>query len=369
MKVVCSKESLLKALSIAENVISNKNTLSVYSNVLLSADNGNLNIKASEITLNFSANIPVEVVEPGSVAVYCNNLFTLIRKFNDTEIEISSDENNIVYLKQHNKKTSEYKHKGIDAKDFPVIEIPSDVNFFSIKMEILSDMIRKTLFAVANDATRKYISGVLFEKSGDTIRMVSTDGKRLSFVKNEVALTNVEDCQIIVPPKVLNEILKLSNGNGDVQLALNNKNLYIKIDSYLFISNLFEGTFPPYGKVIPTEFVGSVVLDRKMFYEILDRIATMGDKEANKVVLSFYDNTVAVFAENQAFGSGREEMAIEYGGTKMDIALNIRYLMDILNVATTPNIIIYFKDAHSTMAIKQENDLNFIYVLMPMTLN
>ena len=110
MKIICSKEPLLKALSIAENVISNKNTLSVQSNVLLTAENGMLNIKATETTLKFVADVPVEVIEPGSVAVFCSNLLVLIRKFNDTEIEISSDENNIVIVKQKNKRNSEYKH-------------------------------------------------------------------------------------------------------------------------------------------------------------------------------------------------------------------------------------------------------------------
>ena len=371
MKIICSKEPLLKALSIAENVISNKNTLSVQSNVLLTAENGMLNIKATETTLKFVADIPVEVIEPGSVAVFCSNLFVLIRKFNDTEIEISSDDNNIVIVKQKNKRNSEYKHRGINAKDFPIVEIPEGMNFFSVPMNIISEMIRKSIFSVETDMSKgmKIVNGVLFEKKGNTIKMVATDARRFAFIKKEVALDGVEDCSVVVPTKVLNEILKLSNGDGDIQIALNSQNLCVKIDSYLFISNLLEGSFPAYEKIIPTEFVGSVVLDRKLFLEIIDRVSVMGDKTVSKVVLSFMQDRLAVFTENQAIGSGQEEMDIEYSGPDMDIGMRIKHLMDVLNVTTTPNIVMYFKDPGRPITIKQENDLDFIYIMAPITVN
>ena len=369
MKIICSKEPLLKALSIAENVISNKNTLSVQSNVLLTAENGILNIKATETTLKFVADVPVEVIEPGSVAVFCSNLFVLIRKFNDTEIEISSDENNIVIVKQKNKRNSEYKHRGINAKDFPIVEIPEGMNFFSVPMSIISEMIRKTIFSVATDTSSKPISGVLFEKKDNTIKMVATDVRRFSFIKKDVELNGVEDCCVIVPTKVLNEVLKLSDEDGDIQIALSSQNLCMKTGPYLFISNLLEGSFPAYEKIIPTEFVGSVVLDRKLFLEMIDRVSVMGDKSVNKVVLSFTPNRLALFTENQTIGSGQEEMDIEYNGPEMDIGIRIKHLMDVLNVTTTPNVVMYFKDPGKPITVKQENDLDFIYIMAPISVN
>ena len=369
MKVICSKDMLMKSLNVAENVISTKNSISVLSNVLLEAKNGILKIVASETSLNFFSEIPAEVIEEGSILLYCNRLFNLIKKFNDTEIEITTDKDNIVDVKPKNKKNSDYKHKGIDSDKFPPIKIETEFVYFSIKQTLFTEMVKKTIFSVStNDSNKKFISGILFEKSDDCIKMVSTDGKRLSFIKRDMILDNFENCSIIVPPKILNEVLKLCNNNGDVQIALNNKNISIKIDNFLFISNLLEGNFPPYQKVIPTEYLGTITINKKNLLESLDRISTMGDKETNKVIVSFFHNEIQIFAENITYGSGKEIVEVDYSGNTIEVALNLLYLIEFLNATSSENINVFFKDSHSTITLKQEDDNDYVYIMMPMTI-
>jgi len=151
-------------------------------------------------------------------------------------------------------------------------------------------------------------------------------------------------------------------------MGLTQKNVFIKIDNFFFISNLLDGNFPPYQKVIPTEFVGNFKIDRKTFLESLDRISLMGDKDSNKVILSIFDNELKIYTENITFGSGKEILSVDYIGNKFEIALNIMYLIDVLNVLSEDDVLIYFKDSQSTISVRQDKDNDYIYIMMPMTI-
>ncbi|HNZ25609.1 MAG TPA: DNA polymerase III subunit beta [Spirochaetota bacterium] len=368
MKFICSKESILKILSIAESIISTRNSISILSNVLLEAKNNLVKITASETSITFVSEINAEILEEGSVSVYCNRLYTLVRKLSGNEIEIFSDEENVVTINPKENKKIEYKLKGIDSDKFPPVKITDDVKYFSIKQEIFTEMTKKTIFAISPSDNRKFINGVFFEKTEESIKMVSTDGKRLAFIKKELSIREIDNGSVIIPPKILHETIKLCSNNGDIQMGLTQKNVFIKIDNFFFISNLLDGNFPPYQKVIPTEFVGNFKIDRKTFLESLDRISLMGDKDSNKVILSIFDNELKIYTENITFGSGKEILSVDYIGNKFEIALNIMYLIDVLNVLSEDDVLIYFKDSQSTISVRQDKDNDYIYIMMPMTI-
>jgi DNA polymerase III subunit beta len=367
MEIICSKESLIKVLTIAESVISTKNSISILSNVLIESFGDKIKISASETTLNFYAEISGEIIKEGSISVYCNRLYSIVRKLEGDEIEISSDENNVVTIKPKDKKTSKYDLKGIDANKFPPINTSEGIEFFSIKQEIFTEMVKKTIFAISNTESRRFVSGILFEKIENSIRMVSTDGKRLAFVKKDID-TLTDNYNIIVPPKILNEVMKLCTGNGDLNIALNNKNIFIKINNFCFISNLLEGNFPPYEKVIPKDQPKNFIVNRKDFFNSIDRISLIGDKESHKIILSLADGNLRIFTENIAFGSGEEIIPIEYSGEEFEIALNYIFITDVLNVLTQDKIIVEFKDSQNTITIREHGNDDYIYIMMPMSI-
>ena len=368
MKIICSKESILKVLGIAESVISTKNSISILSNVLIETINGKVKISASETSLNFFAEINAEIIEEGSVSVYCNRLYSIIRKMDGDEIDIESNDQNVVSVKPKDSNKCNYNLKGIDSAKFPPIKLSDDLNFFSIKQTIFTEMTRKTIFSVSASESRRFVSGILFEKTDNNIKMISTDGKRLAFISKEVSSLNIDNYSIIVPIKILTEILKLCSDNGDIQIAFSNKNISMKIDNFNFISNLLEGNFPPYEKVIPKDQTGYLLVDKKVFYSSLDRISLMGDKESHKIILSISKNQMKIFTENIAFGSGEEIIPVEYDGEKLNIALNYSFVTEVLNVISKEKVIIEFKDPQSTITIREKDDNDYIYIMMPMSI-
>jgi len=371
MEIICSKDSLIKSLGIAESVISTKNNISILSNVLLETiDDSKLKISAFDITLNFISEINCEVIKNGQVGVNCNRLYSIIRKMECDEIEITVNSNNeVTILPKTEFKTSKYTLKGVEHNKFTPISIPENINYFSIKQDIFQKMIKKTIFAISEADNRRFISGILFEKTDKTLKMVATDGKRLALISKDIIIEDIENYNIIVPPKILQEVIKLCGANGDLTISINHQSIIIKIENFIFISNLLEGTFPPYAKVIPQEQPNRFIINKKEFYNSIDRISLIGDKESHKIILSLKKNNLTINTYNLAFGSGEEILEIEYDGNDIDIALNYTFVTDVLNVTERDKITFEFKNPESTITIKEEDNLEYIYVMMPMSLS
>lgn len=367
MQFICSKESFLRILNVAESVISTKNSISILSNVLIEAVNNKLKISACETKLSFIAEIGADISEEGSISIHCNKLYSITRKLPGDEIFISVDQNKQIIIKPKNNESINYTLKGIDAEKFPPIKTIEDIDFFSLKQDVLMEMTKKTIFSISQSESRRFVSGIYFEKSDDSIKMVATDGKRLSFIKKNVKISSKLDKGIIIPPKILTETLKLCTENGDVQIALTEKNIYMKIDNFYFISNLLEGNFPPYEKVIPTDQNKSMKLKRDLLFESLDRIAQISDKESHKITLSIVKNKMTIFTEDITIGSGEETIPVEYSDEEFKIFLNYTFITDVLNVLKSDNVIFEFKDQQSTVTVKEEKDDDYIYVMMPMS--
>ncbi len=368
MRIVCYKESLIKVLSIAENIIASKSNISILSNILMEAKDNILKITASETKLNFFAEVNVDILEEGSISVHCNKFYSIIKKMPGEEILVQTDDKNTISIQTKSKNNLNYVLKGIESEKFPVIKIDEDINFFSIKQETLSDMIKKTIFNIPQNENRRYVNGIFFEIDENGIKMVSTDGKRLSFIKKteNINIKNFEK-GIIIPYKILWETLKLCSGNGDVLISLNNKNIYFKIDNFLFLSNLLEGTFPPYEKVIPMFQPVSLKINRAELYESLDRISQICDKESHKITFILSNGLLKIFTEDITIGFGEESIPLDYKGEELKIFLNYVFILDVLNVLKKENIIFEFKDAQSTVTVKEEENDEFVYIMMPMS--
>lgn len=369
MKFSCSKESLTKLLNIADNIISTKTSISILSNVLIEALDNKIKITSTETKINFFGYMGADIFEKGSVTVNCNKFFSIIKKLPSEEIEITSDSTNLINIKPKNKENIRYTIKGIESDKFPAVKEPEEEKFLSIRQEILYDMIKRTIFSVSETDNRRFISGVYFEIKDSFIKMVATDGKRLSLVKTKIEDDIKLDNGIIIPPKILNEVSKLCSDNGDAQISLREKEIYIKINNYSFLSNLLEGNFPPYEKVIPFDQSISIKVNKKELYDSIDRINQIADKESHKITISLKENNMILFTEDISIGYGEEILPIENYNKKDEfkISLNSNYLSDVLSVIKSENVILEFKDPRTTISVKEENNDNFIYIMMPMT--
>ena len=364
MKFTCSKEVLLKEISIAQEIIASKNAISILSNIYLEAENNSLTIKATDMKVNFQTEVPVTVIEPGSTTVYGDKFFGIISTFPHDEIEFSQKENTAV-IKPTTLKKPEYKLKIIASDKYPEFPVSSS-SFFEMQIKDFREMVMQSVFAVSDDETRYFMNGVFLEKVDKKINMVATDGRRLAFVSKEAG-KNIEDfAGVIIPPKILNTVVKRSGDEGLVGISVNDKSIFINFASYKFSSVLIEGSFPNYKKVIPENQEFSLSIKREEMLNALRRVSLMVEKKSHRIYLGIFPGRMSVYSEESEIGTVEDEIPCQYDGEEITIALNYRYLEEPFRVMTDDEIKIRFSGATKAITIEPVPAGDFFHIVMPM---
>jgi len=364
MKFTCSKEALLKEIAIAQEIISSKNAILILSNIYLEAVKSSLIIKAKDMKVNFQTEVPVTVIEEGSTTVYGDKFFGIISTFPYDEIEFSQKDN-VVVVKPTTSKKPEYKLKCIASDKFPPLPV-SESEFFEMPIKDFREMVTQSAFAVSDDETRYFMNGVFLEKSEDKINMVATDGRRLAFVGKSANKKIIDFAGVIIPPKILQTIIKRSGDEGLINISINDKMIFINFASYQFSSVLIEGMFPNYKKVIPENQDFSLSVKREEMLDALRRVSLMVEKKSHRIYLGISSGRMAVYSEESELGTVEDEIPCKYDGEDITIALNYRYLEEPFKIMTDEDIKIRFSSATKAITIEPVPEKDFFHIVMPM---
>jgi len=364
MKFTCNKEVILKEISIAQEIISSKNAILILSNIYLEADNDRLIIKARDMKVNFQTEIPVTVIEKGTAMVYGDKFLGIISTFPYDEIEFSQNEN-VAIIKPTTQKKPEYKLKSMASEKFPEFPVSSSP-FFEMPIKDFKEMVQQSVFAVSDDETRYFMNGVFMEKSEGRVNMVATDGRRMAFVGKN-AENKIDDFSgIIIPPKILNTVIKRSGDEGLINISINDKMIFINFASYQFSSVLIEGAFPNYKKVIPEKQDFSLSVNRDEMLNALRRVSLMVEKKSHRIYLGVSSGRMAVYSEESEIGTVDDEIPCKYDGDEITIALNYRYLEEPFKAMTDDEIKIRFSSATKAITIEPIPEKDFFHIVMPM---
>jgi DNA polymerase-3 subunit beta len=364
MKFTCNKEVILKEISIAQEIIASKNIVSIFSNIYIEAENNNLTIKATDMKVNFKTVIPVNVIESGTATVYGDKFLGIISSFPYDEIEFSQKEN-IAFIKPVSLKKPEYKLKSIASDKFPEFPV-STSPFFEMVIKDFKEMVQQSVFAVSDDETRYFMNGVYMEKSEDKINMVATDGRRLAFIEKKAGKKIEDFSGKIIPPKILNTILKRSGDEGLINISFNDNMIFVNFASYQFSSVLIDGMFPNYKKVIPEKQDFSLLVKREEMLNALRRVSLMVEKKSHRIYLGISSGRMAVYSEESEIGTVEDEIPCQYDGEEITIALNYRYLEEPFKIMTEDEIKIRFTSATKAITIEPVPSKDFFHIVMPM---
>ena len=363
MKFSCERSVLLKEISIANEIIASKNAISVLSNILLDARDGSLTIKATDMKVNFETKVPVDIAEPGIVTVYGDKFMGILNSIPEGELEFEYTENKI-NIKTLVKK-ARFQLKSISSEKFPEFTSGNDNNF-EIPIKDFKDMIQETIFAISDDETRYFMNGVFFEKAEGKFNMVATDGRRLAYINKNAAEGVADFPGIIIPPKILNIIMKRAGDEGMAGICVTDKIIYIQFGSYKLSSVLIEGQFPNYRRVIPENQIHHFIVNRLEMLDALRRVSLLVEQKSHRVYLGLAPGSVSVYCEENDIGTAREEIPCQYDGEEVAIALNYRYLEEPFKVMGGDEIKILFTEPNKTITIMPVPEKDFFHIVMPM---
>jgi DNA polymerase-3 subunit beta len=366
MKFISERNVLLKEVSIAQEIISVKNAMSILSNILLEVQDGFLTIKATDLKVAFETRIPVSGSINGVTTVFCEKLLGILRSLPDREIEFEVRDGKLTIKPVGT--SIDFQLKSISSDKFPEIKDAEGLNWFALAQADVLEMIGQTIFSVSDDETRYYMNGVYLERKGDNLAMVATDGRRLSYIEKKAE--NVpEFAGIIIPPKALNLIKKLASGQGTMNLAISDKQLYVQFDNQKIHSNLIEGQFPNYSRVIPESQSFSIGLKKDDFIEALKRVSLLAEQKAKRIYLTVSEGNLMVNTEESEMGMAKEEIPCEYQGPLTTMALNYVFLTDPLRVLAGDRITLEFTDPKKAMTLRTDPRKDYFHIVMPMQMD
>jgi DNA polymerase-3 subunit beta len=369
MKFTIAKDQILAGLQAVQNIVSNRTTLPILSNVLMRAEANRLDLTATDLDVTVACSVEANVAALGASTLPVKKLFGICRELNGQEIEFEVDDRNVCALRAG---PSFYKINGLAADEFPPQPKFDEKKKVTVPQEKLRSMLRKTSFAISTDETRYVLNGIFFMLKEHKFTMVATDGRRLALVDEDVDISEASQGEFIVPTKAINELNRLlqATGEAEIRFTENQAAFQLKDDkssSVLVISKLVDGNYPNYRQVIPAESKERISLAREELLHALRRAELMTSEKSNSVKLGFSKNNLMITANTPEIGEARESVAINYKGHDFSIAFNPGYLMDPLKALENDEVFLELTDELSPGVVKV--NAPFLYVIMPMRMS
>ena len=383
MKLVCSQAELNTALQLVSRAVASRPTHPVLANVLLTADAGTdrLSLTGFDLSLGIQTALTASVESSGAITLPARLLGEIVSRLSsDSPITLATDEaGEQVELKSS---SGSYQMRGMSADDFPELPLVESGKAVKVNAMALLKALRGTLFASSSDEAKQLLTGVHLHFDGKAMEAAATDGHRLAVLSLADALaveTTVssemddegENFSVTLPSRSLREVERLIAGwRGDDQVSLfcdKGQVVFLAADQVV-TSRTLDGTYPNYRQLIPDRFPRSFDVDRRAFIAALERIAVLADQHNNVVKVSG-DNTselLQISADAQDVGSGSESLSAEFTGDAVQIAFNVRYVLDGLKVMDSDRIVLRC-NAPTTPAIisPKDDDIGFTYLVMP----
>jgi DNA polymerase-3 subunit beta len=372
MELKIAVQELSRALARSQGIVEKKSTMPILSHVLLSARKGDvLQVSATDLDVSVSAEHKAEVLRDGAVAVSAKHLYEIVRALPETTVTLKKASNNWLEVRSG---AAEFRIVGLPAEDFPAMPRFEKLQPVVVKPEELLSMIELTAFAASSDETRYNLNGVFFEQAPGQLRMVATDGHRLSLAERPVEGNFGLKKGVILPKKGLGEMKKLlleaqdGGDAGPAKLGFVENAAVFQRTGLTLSMRLIEGVFPDYRQVIPRAGDKTVKLGRIRFLETLRRISLLSTDKAHAVRLELAPETLRVTSQNPDLGDAKEELPVDYSGQPLKIGFNARYLMDVLVALQTDDVVFELNDDLSPGVLRApaEKEQGYTAVIMPM---
>ncbi|MEE8317418.1 MAG: DNA polymerase III subunit beta [Candidatus Omnitrophota bacterium] len=372
MEIKIDKDVLLKGVSRVQGILEKRSHMPILSTVLLTTKGDELEISATDLEIGFQNSYPVETIKPGSITISGKKLLDITRETNRKKIYISEKENNWVYISDNN---AHYNLSCLPADEFPALIEPEDTVMIEIDSVVLAEMINKTVYSITMEEAGFKLSGVFMEKTKkggeDFLRMVATDGHRLSLIDKKVPDIQKIELKhgVMIPKKGLIELNKLSLEDGVILFGLKQNNLVAKQERALIIIRLLDTKFPDYKNVIPAKEEDKeniINISRMSLLEAMRRMMIVRSDQYQGVKMKIGLDYLEMVSVNPDLGNVEEKIEIKYEGNPIEMGFNPRYFIDTLQSMISDTTHLNIKDQTSPCLITGDQDEGFLGLIMPM---
>jgi len=381
MDVTVAKKTFLRFVARAQAIADKKSTMPVLSNVLLEATaDGQLTVRATDLYLSVRGSFAAEVKSPGSVAVPARELLDRVKAMPDGPLHVTTEGNTTVLKAPGSARR--YTLRSIPGLEFPTLPQPAEnAAGLTLPGDVWTTLITRTQFSISPDDTRPNLNSALFECQQGTVRMVTTDGHRLS--KMELTIEEKDaNVTLLLPLKAVTELRRLAeeikseatkeNASApvtSVTLISSGTNAFFQVGDALFSVKLVDAQFPSYQQVIPEKLDQTARLSRSVFADALRAVSLASNDRTGGVRLTFTSGVVRITSEAES-GDGLDEIPIDYAGSDVTIGFNAKYFLDVLGALDgEEEVLLNFSgelDPAVIQLAREGTDQTYVAVIMPM---
>jgi len=378
MQVAVAKKDLLRVVARCQGVADKKSTMPVLGNVLIDVDGPDtVKLAATDLNLAVTGRIGAEVAKGGSIAVGARDLFERLRHMPEGQLTITTNDGSSATIRASTS-ARRYTLHGIPGDEFPAVPQPdANAPVLSLSIDALALLIARTHFSISTDDTRLHLSSALFEWEGNRLRMVTTDGHRLS--KMELTTSSKSaTASMLIPLKGIQELRRLCDEASDepkaesadaapeLSLIQSGPNAFFRLRGLQFSVKLVDAQFPPYAQVIPQSSERSIVAPRLALADALRAVSIAASERTGGVKLSLTRGTMRFSSESPDSGEGFDEVPVDYEGGEMTLGLNARYFLDVLSALDEERVVIGVGGELDPVVIRPQSTSDYLAVIMPM---
>lgn len=361
MKVAVKVKNLLKAVNICSRLVNTRNSLEILGNILIETDKNTLKLSSTNLDLAITTTLGAKVEKEGKVSIPARLFNELINSISEDTLQLIGDDTKLT-VKGDNIFS---RLNGVSASEFP--SLPKLKNTTSIKLEskVLKELIDKVLVSVSIDDSRPVLAGIYFNITNKQLTMAATDSYRLSEIKTKVSVT--EDITCIIPARTVIEIQRLISVEevSEIEFKISESEASFKIGDSELISQLTEGKYPDYTKILPTNNTTTITCDKEKLQEAVKVSTVFARESSHSVGLVSNSKQLTINAQTSEIGENTISIPIKQTGKDSEISINAKYLNDILAVISTDIILIELNDKLDPMVVKPSTE-NEVYIIMPL---
>jgi DNA polymerase-3 subunit beta len=362
--VQSERNALLTALSTVVGVVERRHTLPILSNLLLEKKGGKLTLLATDLELQVSTQLDAPEGDDFAITIAARKLFDIVRALPDgAKVKLDSKDSQVVVSAGK----SRFTLQTLPAADFPRVETGAGLGEpIRLPQKTLKRLLQLVQFAMASQDIRYYLNGMLLVLDGKQLRVVATDGHRLSYAETELEQA-AETREVIIPRKTVIELSKLLTDVDDpVELRIGSNQVTLTVPGTELVTKVVDGKFPDYQRVIPVSQPRTLVAQRQSVMQALQRAAILSNEKFRGVRLVMSNNTLGIVCNNNEQEEAADEIEVSYTGDPLDVGFNVTYLLDGMGAVGSDDIVLSLGDANSSMLLTSAGEPGFKYVVMPM---
>ena len=366
MKLICSKSNLLQGVNIVSKAVPTRTTMAILECILIDASSDEIKLIANDMELGIETIIEGDIVENGIIALDAKIFSEIVRKLPDNEVVIETDASFKTVITCEKAKFNIIGKSGEDFSYLPYIEKNDPI---AISQFTLKEVIRQTIFSIADNDNNRLMTGELFEINENQLKVVSLDGHRIS-IRNIELKDHYANKKVVVPGKTLNEISKILPGSvdDDVIIYITDNHIIFEFMNTTVVSRLIEGEYFKIEQMLSSDYETKLKINKRELLNCIDR-ATLLVKEGDKkpIIMDIKDGVMELKI-NSFIGSMNEDIDIEKTGKDILIGFNPKFFIDALRVIDEEEVSLYMVNPKAPCFIR-DDDNQFIYLILPVNFN